>query len=156
MMQADLEPGLLDTSLFVYAYDPTDPGKRSRAQRILQQHIDGNSLILSVQVLNEFYRAATRPNRPPSLSHEEAAERIHLLAEAAEVLSLKNEITFRALEGVGLYQLALWDAVLWATAEQNGIARIYTEDIPGVLEIEGVRYVNPFEDQVDSGVGQQI
>jgi hypothetical protein len=27
---------------------------------------------------------------------------------------------------------------------ENGITLIYTEDLPGMPEIEGVRYVNPF------------
>ncbi len=42
------------------------------------------------------------------------------------------------------HQIAIWDALIWAVARENGISLIYTEDVPGQPEIEGVGYINPF------------
>jgi len=60
------ERALLDTNVLVYAYDPSDPAKRAMAQSLIRQLVDEDRLIVSVQVLNEFYRASTRAHRPPS------------------------------------------------------------------------------------------
>ncbi len=136
---------LVDTNIVVYAYDPTDGGKQAKAQALIQGLVQTDSLILSVQVLNEFYRAATRLNRPPSLSHTDASERVrHLASAAREVLPITAETVLQAIEAIGLYGLPLWDAVLWATAQIHGVTTIFTEDLPSSSAIGGVQYVDPF------------
>jgi hypothetical protein len=50
-------------------------------------------MIVSAQVLNEFYHAATRPNKLPSLSHDDAYRMIRNLADAVPVLPLTSAIT---------------------------------------------------------------
>jgi predicted nucleic acid-binding protein len=100
---------------------------------------------VSVQVLNEFYAVATRPNKPPSLSHEEAAQTVRDIAAACHVLPLTSAVTFRALDAVPRHGLSFWDALIWAAAKENGIAIIYTEDYQHEREVEGVRFQNPFE-----------
>ena len=135
---------LLDTNVFIYAYDPSDPGKRAAAQALVDRLAGSGRLVVSAQTLNEFYRNATRANRTPSLSHNEARVAIERIAGAATVLPLTLAVCMRALDAVGRYQLPIWDALIWAAARENGISLIYTEDVPGRPEIEGVRYINPF------------
>jgi predicted nucleic acid-binding protein len=132
--------------VFIYAHDPTDPQKQSRAVSLVARLAGAGSLVVSAQVLNEFYARATRPTTPPSLSHEQAAAIVVDIAASATVLPLTLATTVRALQGRADYGLSWWDALLWATARENGITLIYTEDLPGMLEIDGVRYVNPFAD----------
>ncbi len=125
------ERALLDTNVLVYAYDPSDPAKRAMAQSLIRQLVDEDRLIVSVQVLNEFYRASTRAHRPPSLPHEEAAALVrHIIAAASEVVPLTAAVTLRALGGVRDHGMSLWDAVLWASAAEHSIAVIYSEDTP--------------------------
>ncbi len=84
-----------------------------------------------------------RPNRPPSLTPEQVLD----LRTTGEVFPISDATTARALEAVIAYGISFWDALIWATARENGIALIYTEDMPGMPEIEGVRYLNPFAEE---------
>jgi predicted nucleic acid-binding protein len=101
-------------------------------------------MVCSTQVMNEFYNAATRLNRPPSLSHEQAAEILRDLVSFCTILPITLPTVFRAHEAIRRYRMSLWDALIWATAREYGITLIYTEDRQSAPEIEGVRYVNPF------------
>jgi predicted nucleic acid-binding protein len=42
------------------------------------------------------------------------------------------------------YQLAYWDAQIWATAKLNQIPTILSEDFQHKRRIEGVEFRNPF------------
>jgi predicted nucleic acid-binding protein len=61
----------LDTNILLYSVsrDPTETTKHDRAVAL----VDAGNNALSVQVLQEFYVPATRPNRPDPLSHDIAA-----------------------------------------------------------------------------------
>lgn len=135
---------MVDTNVLVYAHDARDPAKQALAQTLIQDLAERHELIVSAQILNEFYAALTRPNRPPMLSHSQARPIVRAIADASLVLPLSGETILLALDGVGSYGFAFWDALIWATARLNGVETIYTEDTPSASLIEGVRYVNPF------------
>lgn len=50
---------LIDSNIFVYAYDPADPDKHEKAVRLVEEITQRGDLVLSVQVANEL----TRPQR---------------------------------------------------------------------------------------------
>jgi predicted nucleic acid-binding protein len=134
---------VVDTNVFEYAHDPRDPAKQAKAQALIRQQAEHNELIISAQVLNEFYSALTRPNRPPSLSHEQASQRVSAVTGASVVLPLSRETTLVALDGMGRYGLSFWDALIWVTAKLNGVETVSTEDAPGAPVIDGIQY-QPF------------
>lgn len=137
---------MTDTNILIYAFDP-DSGPRHGIARDLNNDLLLNgSLQLSVQILNEFYWNATRPNRGPSLSHDAATTIVRDLATGSRVLPLTTDGTLQALVGVAAHGLAFWDALLWAVARENGVMTIYSEDFQHGQTIEGVRFVNPFID----------
>jgi predicted nucleic acid-binding protein len=43
-----------------------------------------------------------------------------------------------------MYQLSYWDALIWATARENDIPNVVTEDQEHARLIGEVRYLNPF------------
>jgi len=47
------------------------------------------------------------------------------------------------------YQMAYWDAQIWALARLHRIPLIFTEDFNIGAVIEGVRFVNPLEENFD-------
>jgi len=49
-----------------------------------------------------------------------------------------------ALRGTAAYQLAWFDAHMWAYAERSGIPEILSEDFQHGRRYGGVRAVNPF------------
>lgn len=65
----------LDTNILIYSIsdsaDPLENLKKALAADLLQRRDD---LVLSVQVLQEFYVQVTRPSRSGALTHDLAAE----------------------------------------------------------------------------------
>jgi predicted nucleic acid-binding protein len=136
---------LIDTNVLLYAYDPSEPSKHAKAIRLIEDLSLQGRLVVSVQVLNEFFVRAIRPGRAPGLSAERARGVVERIIRSARVLPLTAETTTLALEGVARHQLSFWDALIWAATRENGITLVHTEDLPSAPEIEGVRFSNPFE-----------
>jgi predicted nucleic acid-binding protein len=61
-----------------------------------------------------------------------------------EILDITGPIVLEAVRGVRLYQMAYWDAQIWASAPMNQIPVVLTETFGERAIIEGVRFVNPF------------
>jgi predicted nucleic acid-binding protein len=50
-----------------------------------------------------------------------------------------------AVRGVNDYQFSFWDAQIWAAARLHTIPVVLSEDFNSGAVIEGVRFVDPFE-----------
>jgi predicted nucleic acid-binding protein len=81
----------VDTNVLVYAFDTSTPDKRRIAQQLLQLEGNHGRLILSTQVLQEFFVTVTR-KLPQPLSLEIAYEAVRNLAEYPLVQIDKNLI----------------------------------------------------------------
>ena len=49
-----------DTNILVYLFDVDSPGKRKNTRALFQKHAEAGDILLSTQVLQEFYVAVTR------------------------------------------------------------------------------------------------
>jgi predicted nucleic acid-binding protein len=65
---------LVDTNILIYAADPEAGEKNLEALELLDDLTGNDRMIISAPVLNGFYHAATRPNKPPSLSHDDSGQ----------------------------------------------------------------------------------
>ena len=135
---------LVDTNILLYAADLKAGDKNLKALVLIDELTAQNRMVVSAQVLNEFFHAATRPNKPPSLSYDDAARTIRDLAVAVPVLPLTSAITLRALDAIPRHGFSFWDALIRSAAKENGIPMVYTEDFQHGRDVEGVRIVNPF------------
>ena len=68
----------LDSNVLIYAYDNSDKLKQDQAQKILNQGLTDNNIVLSVQVLSEFYTTVTKRYEEP-LSTDQARDVINLV-----------------------------------------------------------------------------
>lgn len=136
---------LVDTNVLLYAYDQGEPVKQSQAAAVLDRLASMRLGVLTPQVLAEFFVNATRKLQRP-LTVEQAYERIQNYLLSWEILDLSGSIILEAVRGVRTYQMAYWDAQIWASARLHQIPLIFTEDFNVGAVIEGVRFVNPFEE----------
>ena len=141
---ADLTKALVDTNILIYAADFQAGEKNLKALELVEELLAQDLMVVSAQVLDEFYHVATRRNKTPSLSYVDAYQKIRDLADAIPVLPVTVAITLRALDAIPRHGFAFWDALIWAAAKENGIPLIYTEDFQHDRDIEGVRIKNPF------------
>jgi len=136
---------LLDTNVLVYIVDPEDPKKQSRAEEVMNALRANQNGRLSVQNLAEFFYTTTRKLKPP-LSPRQAMEQIDRFQTLWPVFSLTPLIVTEAARAVRDYQLAYYDAQIWATARLNGVAIVLSEDFQSGRTLEGVQFINPFAD----------
>lgn len=137
----------VDTNVLVYAYDRSEPEKQGRALEVLDRLATRGAGVISTQVLAEFFVAVTRKLAAP-LSVSEGYERLENYFQAWTVLDLTGMIVLEAARGVRDYQFSFWDAQIWAAARLNQIPVVLSEDFSAGTVIEGVRFTDPFAQDV--------
>ena len=131
---------IVDTNILFYVYDEDAGEKRSKSMALVRQLMSGRNLVLSAQILNEFYVTATRPNR---MTPQRAGRIVHEFIATCDILPLRDTTTTLALRCVARHGMSYWDALIWAAAKENGIPLVYTEDFQHGRDLEGVRIENP-------------
>jgi predicted nucleic acid-binding protein len=139
---------MVDTNVLLYAYDCGEPSKQLQALAILDHLAVNGWGVLTSQVLAEFFVNATRRLKPP-LTTEEAYGRIQNYLFSWEILDITGPIVLEAVRGVRTYQMAYWDAQIWASAKLSQIPIVFSENFGQRAAIEGVRFVNPFGSDFD-------
>lgn len=127
--------------MLVYRFDRGEPQKRAQAKQILDSAEPG-SLVISTQVLQEFYVTTTRKLARP-LSAAQASKAVGFFA-ALPTVGVDAE---SVAAGIGISRaagLSLWDALIVQAAAAARCERILTEDLEDGATIEGVRIDNPF------------
>lgn len=130
----------LDTNIVVYAFDAGSGSKQDVAQRVLAD--PEIEVVLSAQVLTEFYWVTTRRLAPP-LSHAAAAAAVDALAHL-RVVATDPALVRSAVRSAERHHLALWDALIVEAAALAGCDTLLTEDFNAGQVINGVEVVNPF------------
>jgi predicted nucleic acid-binding protein len=131
----------VDTNVLVYAYDRAEDVKQERALQVLHE-VEPTDLVISSQVLSEFYVATTRPSRP-LLTADRAREVVTSMSwTTVEVVD--SDLVRRALNICRNHPLSYWDSLIVAAANRAECGRILTEDFTSASPIEGVQIQNPF------------
>lgn len=130
----------VDSNVLIYAFDSAEPDRRQVAVRILGDA--DYELVISAQVLSEFYVNVTRRLQQP-LEPAEAEAAIRRLA-VLPVVPIDSELVLAALEITNQASISYWDALIVAAARSAGCVRLLTEDLNDGQEIAGVRIENPF------------
>jgi len=131
---------LLDTNVLVYAFDRGDERKRRVALDILAA--DELPIVVSAQVLNEFYWTVTRKLRP-AVPTEVAQEVVRNFA-AGRVVAIDADLVMDAIATSRAHDLSLWDAGIVCAAKRAGCPELLTEDLSHGEVIGGVTIRNPF------------
>lgn len=131
----------VDTNILLYRTSVTEAD--APKQRVATELLQANDLRLSVQVLQEFYVQATRPNREGALEHSEAAGLIQSWRRFDPV-SITPEIVDAALIARERWQISYWDAAILEAARSAGCDLVLSEDLNDGQDFGGVRVINPF------------
>jgi predicted nucleic acid-binding protein len=110
-----------DTNILVYAF-AEDDARAETAERLL-----ATGGAVSVQVLNEFVAVAHRKFEMPWADVIDALAAIRQLC--GEPLPLTAAIHDAAIEIASRHGYRIYDAMIVATAMQNGCATLYSEDM---------------------------
>jgi predicted nucleic acid-binding protein len=136
------DKAFFDTNLLVYAFDRGSPKKQAVAKRLIGEYGAGGNLVLSTQVLQEFYVVTTQKLAKP-LAKEEAAEIVKDLGEFPLVQVDKGVIN-RAMGRHREGEFSFWDCLIVEATLQSGCFLLLTEDMQNGRRIDTLEIRNPF------------
>jgi predicted nucleic acid-binding protein len=132
----------LDTSVLVYADDRAAPAKRRRAVELVAEHRRAGTGVVSLQVLQEYFVAATRKLQVDAVT---ARRKVELLSEFDVVVPDLADV-LAAIDLHRLHGFSFWDALVLRAAKQAGCTVLLSEDFQDQRAVDGIRIVNPFRE----------
>jgi predicted nucleic acid-binding protein len=106
-----------DTNVLVYAFDCDELERRKKALSLLEQEAARGRVLLSTQVLEEFYVAVTRKLKRP-LDEEAAEQATRHLARFAVVV-IDPQLVFRGIVRSRVSRLSFWDSLILESAMEG-------------------------------------
>ena len=130
----------LDANVLVYAQDAGAPDEQRKSRAIIAQLAEAGDGVISTQVLQEFFVAATRKIGVPPL----AAKGVLKTLAVFETVQVSPALIQDAIDCSILNQVPFWDSLILAAAASAGCSRVLSEDLNPAQVILGVRVQNPF------------
>ena len=136
----EVQPAFFDTNIFVYADDSSNPVRRQKAVALIEEYVQSKSLIISLQIIQEYYAAATRKLQ---VDPELAQAKVELMAQM-RVVRLQERDIISAIELHRLHKLPFWDAMVVHAARLGGARVLFSEDLDHGRSWGGLTVISPF------------
>src|SRR5450432_1106121 len=129
-----------DTNVLLYMYGAADLDKRTRTQELFDLCTASGRMLLSTQVVQEFYAAGRRKlGMPLGRLRDVVAGLLDL-----PLVTVRPSHILSAMQTEERYGISFWDALILAAAESGGAAVLYTEDLNDGQQYGSVVVRNPF------------
>jgi predicted nucleic acid-binding protein len=132
----------MDSNVLVYLFDQDTPRKKTTAQRLLQTEGAAGNVLLSTQVLQEFYVTVTRKLARP-LKPDTAFEVVNQFA-ALPLVVIDPPLILSAIRRSQQDSISFWDSLIIDAALKGGAERLWSEDLQDGRIVNGMRIENPF------------
>jgi len=130
----------LDTNVLVYTDDGDAPAKKERALALYAECRRSGRGVVSTQVLQEYFVAATTKLGVDVL----VARRKTELFGRLNLVPVGRDDIVGAIDLHRLHALSFWDALIVRAALVAGCTRLYSEDLQHGWRVDGLEVVNPF------------
>ncbi len=131
----------IDTNILVYSMDRHNIDKQRRCRSLLRNVTADMRGVISTQVMQEFYVAATKKLGADPLTVKDIMNSFNRF----EVVGVTPEIINGAIDCSILNRLSFWDALIVAAAESAHCELLLTEDLNSGQVIRGVKIENPLQ-----------
>jgi predicted nucleic acid-binding protein len=130
----------LDTNILLYAKIDDGSEKHTVCRRLLTATIVGSEIVVSTQVLNEYYVNARKKNIPPV----EIQNNIFQFISDFEVIPLTKELIPETFHILNRFKFSYWDSSIVSAALEGNCGVLYTEDLQdGQIINNSLRIINP-------------
>jgi predicted nucleic acid-binding protein len=130
----------IDTNVLIYSLDQHSRGKRQKARAIVKLVKEKYSGVISTQVMQEFYVAATKKMQGDPI----IIKGILTQLSNFEIVTISPELIYSAIDCSILNCVGFWDALIISAAASSNCKEIWTEDLNHDQVIQGVHIKNPF------------
>ncbi len=141
-MRADT---FIDTNVFVYHLDATDPRKHAMAGGIVSDALRTGGACISYQVAQEFLNVATTKARVP-LTIDEAHAYLDAVLVPLMQVGASADLFARALAVRARWRFGFYDSLIVAAALAAGCTKLLSEDLQHGQRIESLTIIDPFRD----------
>ena len=131
----------IDTNILIYACDRSDPYRQQTAIDLVTNYSDG---VLLWQVACEFV-AASRKLGALGFTPLDAWKRLTEFLDVLHLVLPNAGMLQRARDLHLSHSVSFWDAMILAACVEAGVHTLYSEDVPGLNLLSGLRVINPFE-----------
>lgn len=131
----------IDTNVLVYCMDEFDRERRERCRLLLKSLKDDLQGVVSTQVMQEFYVAATKKLGVDPLL---AKDILHSFKQF-EIVIVNPSIIYEAIDCSVINRISFWDSLIVVAAESARCEKLWTEDLNDGQIIRGVRIENPLK-----------
>ena len=128
----------VDTNIFLYCFDHSDPTKRDIALSLVTGLRD--SLVTSTQILQEFYWNATRKLKMTPMEGKQAVDELG----KRKVIQVSTLMISQAIDTSDLHRISFWDALIVEAASTARCSKLLSEDLNHGQVIRGIKIENPF------------
>jgi predicted nucleic acid-binding protein len=133
----------LDSNVFIYALDVSNPTKRATARGLVQYALQTGEGQISFQVIQETLNVITRKFQSTVTPNDARQFLDDALVPLWRVTPTQG-LYVRALDIQARYQYSFYDAMIIAAALSCGCTRLLSEDLQHGQRIEGLTIENPF------------
>ena len=133
----------LDTNIFVYSFDHSDPFKQEVASGLIRSALQDSRGIISTQVVQEFVNVATRKFEVP-LTIGECRKYVDSVLAGLCRINASVNLCQTALDVMDRWNYSYYDSLIIAAALQADCEILYSEDLHNSQTIMGLTIVNPF------------
>ena len=130
----------LDTNILICAHDAGSPGKQRKSRDIISKLAESGDGVISTQVIQEFYVAATRKLGVEPLVAKGVLKTFLIF----DVVQISTPLIHEAIDCSILNQLSFWDSLILAAAASASCSTVLSEDLNSDQTILGVKIQNPF------------
>jgi predicted nucleic acid-binding protein len=130
----------IDTNILIYSVDRADPGKQNIAIATIAHHATNRSGVISTQVLQEFYSAATRKLGISPIIAKKHIQDFQIF----DVVQLSASIIEQGIDISIFHKISFWDGLIIASASNASASELLSEDLNHGQNIEGISIINPF------------
>ena len=130
----------LDTNVLIYSVDRADLAKQDTALGLIAQHAKERSGVISTQVLQEFFSAATRKLGIAPLQARQHLRDFRIF----DIVQVTPEIIEEGVDCSILNTISFWDGLIIASASVAKCAEVISEDLSDGQIIQGIAVRNPF------------
>jgi len=130
----------LDTNILVYTDDHDSPEKQAIALDLFDRARLEHFGVLSTQVLQEYFVAATKKLGVPA----EVARRKLELFSRLDLVAIDQPDILGAIDLHRLHGISFWDSLIVWAAKQAACGVLLSEDLQHGWVVDGLRIENPF------------
>lgn len=140
-----------DTNVLLYMHTTADMRKQKRARQLFEEFGEAGRILLSTQVIQEFFAAGVHKLALPGRHVREIASAFLELP----LVVVGPEHIRRAMADQERFGISFWDALILAAAEAGGAEVLLTEDLSDGQTYGVVTVCDPFRQEGGQGCRRQ-